>query len=94
MQVSIECADRGRAIQVLVQLFVPLDSDVDDWPTTARGGSPPERVAPLRLNGGSKKGKPLRLGVASPAGESQETPCHGWSSLYTQASRSVVMHAE
>ena len=71
---SSECTDDGRVIPVLAQLFVPPDSDTDDWPTMPLVGSPPPRVAPLCLDGDANKGKPLRLCVASPPGE---TPCHG-----------------
>ena len=66
MQRSSECAEHRCTIPVLVEIFVPLDIDADDWP--------PPRVAPLRLDGDANKGKPLRLCVASPPGE---TPCHG-----------------
>ena len=77
MQISSECAQRGCAIPILVQLFVPLGSDTDDWPTTRHVGSSPPRVAPLRLDGDAKNGQQLRLGVASPPGNSQETSSHG-----------------
>ena len=66
----------------------------DDWPTTPRDGSPPPRVARLRLNGDAMKAKPLRLCVASSPDESQVRPCLGRSFLYTQDTRSVVMQAD
>ena len=76
MQISSECVERGRAIPILAQLFVPLGSDTDDWPTMRCVGSSPPRVAPLRLDGYAKNGQQLRLCVASPPVNSQETPSH------------------